>query len=190
MKLINRLMAWSGAVALSMTLATAAQAEPLYAHESHGWDRDYHRDFRPDFRDRHGHYHPEHYGRVIAVHPIYRTRHHNDYCYREQRRDDRGDRNRRALIGGVAGATLGNLIGREQGDATLGTVVGAVVGAVGVDALGRGSVRCETHRKARYDRAPVAYRVKYIYRGQIRMIQTRHYPGRFIRIDSGYRERG
>lgn len=164
-----------------------------YAHNEYArhdpyearWEREHHKS-RDD------------YARVLDVDPIYARPSHRQ-CnkhdrYADNRRgDDRDAERTRVLVGGIAGATIGNLIGREQGNAALGTAIGAAVGAVGASALDPDRPRsysdCNRYDNLKYDRRPVAYRVTYLHRGQVRVMETREHPGRYVRI-AGQGKRG
>lgn len=69
----------------------------------------------------------------------------NDQIYRDQ--DGRyyckkRDGTRGAIIGGLAGGALGNIIA-PNGSKTLGTIIGAAGGALAGNEIGKGKVRCE-----------------------------------------------
>lgn len=65
---------------------------------------------------------------------VYRDENDNYYCQKP-------DGTRGALIGGVAGGVLGNIIA-PRGSKTLGTIIGAAGGAVAGTAIDKGEVRC------------------------------------------------
>ncbi|GGC11955.1 hypothetical protein GCM10011352_43000 [Marinobacterium zhoushanense] len=141
--------------------------------------------------------------RVLEVEPIWPKRDRDCRIdrHRHERSDwgdrsDRGDRDRARIVGALAGGTVGNLIGREHDNALVGTVAGAVIGSVGADIIvshdwdrHRGE-ECVRGHKLKYHQQPVAYWVRYIYRGQVYTTRTRHHPGRYIEIDKHYGRRG
>ncbi|KEA63356.1 putative exported protein [Marinobacterium lacunae] len=151
----------------------------------------------------------ERLARVLDVKPIWpkhdRYSKHDRYCRDDRRysdRDDRrdrgdcGDRDEARIVGALAGGVVGNMIGREHDNALVGTVAGALIGSAGADIIvsqGRISHRgkeCVSRHKLKYHQQPVAYRVRYIYRGQVYTTRTREHPGRYIEIDHYYDRRG
>lgn len=66
--------------------------------------------------------------------PIYRDRDGSYYCRKP-------DGTRGAIIGGLAGGVLGNIIAPD-GSKTLGTIIGAAGGAVLGSQIDKGKVRC------------------------------------------------
>ncbi|MBR9883968.1 MAG: glycine zipper 2TM domain-containing protein [Oceanospirillales bacterium] len=148
----------------------------------------------------------ERLARVLDVKPIWpkhdRYSKHDRYCRDDRRysdrddRRDRGDRDEARIVGALAGGVVGNMIGREHDNALVGTVAGALIGSAGADIIvsqGRISHRgkeCVSRHKLKYHQQPVAYRVRYIYRGQVYTTRTREHPGRYIEIDHYYDRRG
>lgn len=65
---------------------------------------------------------------------IYRDREGRYYCRKP-------DGTRGAIIGGLAGGVLGNVIAPD-GSKTLGTIIGAAGGAIAGNEIDRGNVRC------------------------------------------------
>ncbi|MBT2185946.1 glycine zipper 2TM domain-containing protein [Sphingobium nicotianae] len=65
---------------------------------------------------------------------VYRDENDNYYCQKP-------DGTRGAIIGGVAGGVLGNVIA-PRGSKTLGTIIGAAGGAIAGTAIDKGEVRC------------------------------------------------
>lgn len=139
--------------------------------------------------------HRSYRARVIDVRPLWRNDRHYDGRYDcrvrrdySDRRVDTGDRDRARIVGALAGAAVGGLIGREHDNAALGTVAGALAGAAGGDILVRqGSSHrdrdCFEPHKRKYHQQPVAYLVRYRYRDRIYTTRTREHPGRYIRIN-------
>lgn len=106
-----------------LALATAASL-PLAACSSYG-----------DDRPRYGYRGGDRDGYVLSDNDqIYRDRDGNYYC---QRRDG----SRGAIVGGLAGGVLGNVIAPD-GSKTLGTILGAAGGALAGRAVDRNNVRC------------------------------------------------
>jgi hypothetical protein len=125
--------------AFSRTLLVAlVAAMPLTACSSYGDDRpgygyrdgDRYRDGerRGDRRGDRGDY-------VLGRNDsVYRDDDGNYYCQKP-------DGTRGAIIGGIAGGVLGNIIA-PRGSKTLGTIIGAAGGAVAGTAIDKGEVRC------------------------------------------------
>lgn len=96
------------------------------------------------------------------------------------------------LAGGVIGGVIGSNLGRRRGRVPL-TVAGAVAGAAIGRSLSltnhaapayasRDVERCTTVNHYEQHQQVVGYRVDYRYAGQIFTTQTRHHPGRYIRM--------
>lgn len=179
-------------------------------HQNHQYNQEYrHRDNRwqYDFDDRDRRHYDDHrdadrhkrVGRVLDVKPLWQDRgRHDRYDCRDRQHYsgvDTGTRDRARVAGALAGAAVGNLIGRDHDNSTFGTLAGALVGAAGADILvhrrddHRGK-DCVNRRKLKYHHEPVAYLVRYEYRNRIYTTRTREHPGRYIRIDSGYGKGG
>ncbi|WP_432697204.1 glycine zipper 2TM domain-containing protein [Marinobacterium sp. YM272] len=168
------------------------------------YDSRRHSDFddrhRYDHRDSdHRKDHRKRVGRVVDVKPLWRDKGRHDRYDCRDRRDysgvDSGTRDRARIAGAIAGAAVGNLVGRDHDNATFSTVAGALIGAAGGDLIvshrdDRRGKDCVKHDKLKYHHQPVAYLVRYEYRNRIYTTKTRKHPGRYIRIDSGYRKGG
>jgi len=176
-----------------------AQADPFAPRQQQGMELGHYKHYD---RYRDGHHRQDRYkrlARVLEVRPIWPKR--VRYCrYDERRYDDRrsdlGDRDRARVAGALAGGVVGNLIGREHDNALVGTVAGALIGSAGADIVVRHNAdrqrrkECVPGHKLQYHQRPVAYWVRYIYRGQIYTTRTRNHPGRYIEIDKHYGRRG
>ena len=102
-----------GIMAVSLLFGAAAanadyyQDRSRYQHDDYRWQKEHRK-------------HGDDYGRVLEVDPIFaRSAHRCEDRYRFDKRykDSRDGERTRAIVGGIAGATIGNLIGREHGDA-------------------------------------------------------------------------
>lgn len=96
------------------------------------------------------------------------------------------------LAGGMLGGVIGSKLGRGRGNAPL-AVAGALTGAAIGRRLSRPAYaapvtswqdvrRCTTVNRLEPRQQVVGYRVEYRYEGQIFTAQTRHHPGRYIRV--------
>lgn len=96
------------------------------------------------------------------------------------------------LAGGMIGGGIGSKLGRGRGNAPL-VVAGALAGAAIGRRLSRPAYaapvttwqdvqRCTTVNRLEQRQQVVGYRVDYRYEGQIFTAQTRHHPGRYIRV--------
>ncbi len=96
------------------------------------------------------------------------------------------------LAGGLIGGVIGSNLGRRHGQVPL-TVAGALAGAAIGRSLGRADYaapvyasrdveRCTTVNHYEQRQQVVGYRVDYRYAGQTFTTQTRHHPGRYIRM--------
>lgn len=179
---------------LSGTVAQAGSLEhgrrPFENVKSYNHSRDagfshYKRHDRDYRHQRH-----ERMGRVLDVRPIWRE----DRSCRVS--DNRLNRDEARVIGALAGGAVGNLIGREHDNALVGTVAGVLIGSAGADIIARHDTdrrrgkECVPKHKLKYDQQPVAYSVRYTYRGQVYTTRTRSHPGRYIEIDKYYDRRG
>lgn len=176
------------ALVTALGTGSVAQASPFESR----WDGKpqalSHYNRHDDYRryDRH-----ERLGRVVDVEPIWPKR--SRECRVESGRRDRDEAR---VIGALAGATVGNLIGREHDNALAGTIAGALIGSAGAEIIVRHDddryrgKECVPGHKLKYHQQPVAYRVRYIYRGQVYTTRTQNHPGRFIEIDQHYGRRG
>lgn len=98
-------------------------------------------------------------------------------------------RNGARITGALVGGTLGHLVGREHDQALLGTLAGVVIGASGAEVIVRSQQRADPRRCVRgpnlkYHRSPIAYQVRYRYRGQIYTTRDAHPSGALYRIES------
>jgi len=109
----------------------------------------------------------------------------------EVRRTDSGPQYGGAVVGGVAGALLGNQVGRGHGREAA-TAVGAVVGALAGDRI------ANADRREQYEEVPrevttcrtvsdvqtrvTGYRVNYEYRGQHYTTMMRENPGPNLQV--------
>lgn len=128
-------------------------------------------------------------GRVVDVQPIWPRQR----CRPEVRRET-GNRDRARLTGALAGGALGHLIGRERDHALLGTLAGAMIGAAGAEVIvsagqRRAQAGCARGPDLKYH-SPIAYQVRYRYRGRLYTTRTRTHPGRYIELNSGHHRRG
>ncbi|MDB5943779.1 MAG: 17 kDa surface antigen [Ramlibacter sp.] len=95
-----------------------------------------------------------------------------------------------AVVGGVAGALLGNQVGRGHGREAA-TAVGAVIGALTGDRIANGD-RWDRREEARevqrchtvndVQARVTGYRVNYEYRGQQYATVMRENPGQFVQV--------
>lgn len=96
------------------------------------------------------------------------------------------------LAGGMIGGVIGSKLGHGRGNAPL-AVAGALAGAAIGRRLSRPAYaapvttwqdvqRCTTVNRLEQRQQVVGYRVDYRYEGQIFTAQTRHHPGRYIRV--------
>lgn len=150
---------------LAVTLFTAPMA---MAHKSHQHD---------DNRF-------EVYARVTHVEPIYRSRvvhrGHND-CRPEGRHH--GHRAAGSMIlGGIAGSAIAGEIHNSPGSRVAGAVVGSAIGHdIGSDHHDNHR-RCRPH-STREHRYIDGYRVHYRHHGRHFVTQTKHHPGKRIRVN-------
>jgi len=112
---------------LAIALAAATAGVPLTACSDLGLGNDRPRYDRGDRGDR-GYY-------LGDNDSIYRDGNGRYYCKRR-------DGTRGAIVGGLAGGVLGNVIA-PNGSKTLGTVIGAAGGALAGRQIDRGNIRCE-----------------------------------------------
>jgi len=129
-------------------------------------------------------------GRVIHVQPIW-----PQVQCRPAAHSGSSSRNGARITGALVGGTLGHLVGREHDQALLGTLAGVVIGASGAEVIVRSQQRADPRRCVRgsdlkYHRSPIAYQVRYRYRGQIYTTRTRTHPGRYIELNPGQHRRG
>jgi hypothetical protein len=103
-------------------LALATLALPLGACSDYASDRP-----GPGYRDDGGYV-------LNDNDPVYRDNNGNYYCKKP-------DGTTGAIVGGLAGGVLGNIIA-PGGSKTLGTIIGAGVGAVAGHEIEKGRVRC------------------------------------------------
>lgn len=167
------------------TVVLGAAAAGAQAGDRHRHDHD---------RAR-GHDRDRGYAEVLRVEPIVeRVRYMVpvEHCWDEQRAYRTGP-NGAAIAGGVAGAVIGNHIGRDA-NRPVATIAGAVIGAAIGSQIDRDSRdhrrarhetvrRCETRHEERWDRRVVAYRVSYVYRGRHDVVRLAYDPGRRFRVD-------
>ncbi len=196
---------YSASLGLALSIAFAgstAAAGPYEHYQSFNGGPHYdaqkqlnsHRDYRRLYDDHRKDSHRSYRARVIDVQPLWGKdkRHERRYeCRRGNDRDyrvDTGDRDRARIVGALAGAAVGGLIGREHDNTALGAVAGALAGVAGGDILIRqGSSHqgreCIEPHKLKYHQQPVAYLVRYRYRDRIYTTRTREHPGRYVRIN-------
>jgi len=108
---------------LAIALAAATAGVPLTACSDLGLGGD-----SPRYASDRGYY-------LGNNDPIYRDADGRYYCKRR-------DGTRGAIVGGLAGGVLGNIIA-PNGSKTLGTVIGAAGGALAGRQIDRGNIRCE-----------------------------------------------
>ena len=95
------------------------------------------------------------------------------------------------VAGGLIGGVIGSKLGHGRGNVPL-AVAGALAGAAIGQRLSqpayapvttwRDVQRCTTVNQYEQRQQVVGYRVDYRYEGQIFTTQTRHHPGRYIRV--------
>lgn len=96
------------------------------------------------------------------------------------------------LAGGMIGGVIGSKLGHGRGNVPL-AVAGALTGAAIGRRLSRPTYaapvttwrdvqRCTTVNRREQRQQVVGYRVDYLYEGQNFTAQTRHHPGRYIRV--------
>ncbi|MEJ2577208.1 MAG: hypothetical protein P8106_11190, partial [Gammaproteobacteria bacterium] len=96
------------------------------------------------------------------------------------------------LAGGVIGGVIGSKLGRGRGNVPL-AAAGALAGAAIGQRLSQPAYappvtqwhdvqRCTTVNQLEQRQQVVGYRVDYRYEGQTFTTQTRHHPGRYIRV--------
>ncbi|HWJ70982.1 MAG TPA: glycine zipper 2TM domain-containing protein [Sphingobium sp.] len=112
---------------LIISLAALTASLPLAACAD-GYGNDRPRYERPRHNANRGHY-------LGDNDQIYRDNRGRYYC-------KRADGSRGAIVGGLAGGVLGNVIA-PNGSKTLGTILGAAGGAVAGRQIDRNNVRCE-----------------------------------------------
>lgn len=143
----------------------------------------------------------EDYARVVRVEPLVERQRYavpveqcrSEIRYEESYAPVRGSTGA-ALVGGAAGALLGNRFGRGDGRAAA-TVAGAALGAVighqvarnndgGYDREPRAREveSCRTRQEVRYEERVVGYRVNYVYRGREHVTEMPYDPGSRIRV--------
>jgi uncharacterized protein YcfJ len=168
------------------------------------YKRDYDRDYdRDGYRDRDNQYNRGRgydYARVIGVEPlVQRVRYsapveqcHTQYGYRDDRYVG-SNRSGGAVLGGVAGAALGNHVGRGS-DRVAATIAGAVLGAAIGNQVVNGSSsgyresrdrdyeRCRTRYEDRYEERISGYRVTYVYNGGRYVTELPYDPGRRLQV--------
>lgn len=108
---------------LIIALAAATAGLPLAACSTLGYGDD-----RPGYGSDRGYY-------LGDNDPIYRDNDGRYYCKRR-------DGTRGAIVGGLAGGVLGNIIA-PNGSKTLGTIIGAAGGAIAGQQIDKKNIRCE-----------------------------------------------
>jgi uncharacterized protein YcfJ len=151
----------------------------------------------------HNHNHGHGYknkARVIHVKPIYESipiYRHNRHCGHGRQHYSTNNYHIPPVAGAAVGAAIGNQFGSGDGR-KVATIAGAVIGGVAAAESNhnRRHKQGQNHYNKRqkrqchvshYEQAVVGYKVKYRYRGQVYKTRTDYHPGKFIRINKGWR---
>lgn len=150
------------------------------------------------------HHHFYDYGRVIKVTPVYHTYHapkqrcyrqnHNHRGYKGHHSGYRHETSISAIVGAVAGGTIGNQLGKGNKNRAVYTAAGAVVGGVighemADNRHGHHKTRRCYDKHQRYGHGTggakklKGYNVRYRYKGETFSTFTHQHPGRRIKLE-------